>query len=224
MRDYAAGDIYHALARMCGLTKETRPDEWKRQAPDVRQRMKGLQLGLNYGMGVPSLAKGINRHPIIASTIVERHKRTYPRFWEWRAETVNAAMLDRRIESVFGWPLRLSTSPNLRTLYNFPMQASSADMMRLATVRMCEAGIVPIMLVHDGILLEEHSREKIEEAKAIMRAAARDVCGGFDIGVDVDQELVGGARYSDKRPMAKRMWDTIIGVLHDLGALPRMAS
>ena len=32
------------------------------------------------------------------------------------------AMLDRRIESVFGWPLHITTSPNKRTLYNFPMQ------------------------------------------------------------------------------------------------------
>ena len=56
-------------------------------------------------------------------------------------------------------------------------------------VRLCEAGIVPIMLVHDGILLEETDAEKIEHAKEIMRAAGRDVCDGFEIGVDVDQML-----------------------------------
>ena len=39
---------------------------------------------------------------------------------------------DRRIETVFGWPLRLSSSPNKRTLYNFPMQAGGAEMLRLA--------------------------------------------------------------------------------------------
>ena len=43
-------------------------------------------------------------------------------------------MLDRRIESVFGWPLHLSTSPNQRTLYNFPMQGGGAEMLRLAAV------------------------------------------------------------------------------------------
>ena len=45
--------------------------------------------------------------------------------------------------------------PNIRTLYNFPMQTGGAEMLRLATWRMCEAGIVPIMLIYDGILLEE---------------------------------------------------------------------
>ena len=226
MRDYAAGDVYHALARMCGLTDDTDPTHWKKQPENagLRQRMKQLQLGINYGMGVPSLARGLDRHPLIASEVIEQHKRAYPRFWQWRAGAVQAAMLERHIESVFGWPLRLTTSPNQRTLYNFPMQAGGAEMLRLAAMRLCEAGVVPIMLVHDGILLEETDREKIELAKEIMRSAGRDVCGGFEIGVDVDQELVGGARYRDKRPVAQRMWATIASTLEAIGALPRRAT
>ena len=66
-------------------------------------------------------------------------------------------MMERKIESVFGWPLRISTSPNIRTLYNFPMQSGGAEMLRLATWRMYEAGIVPIMLIHDGIILLEET-------------------------------------------------------------------
>ena len=115
----------------------------------------------------------------------------------------------------------ITTSPNQRTLYNFPMQSGGAEMLRLATVRLCEAGIVPIMLIHDGILFEETDPEKIEHAKEIMRAAGRDVCDGFEIGVDVDQMLVGGARYRDKRPMAQKMWATIMDTLQTIGVLPR---
>jgi DNA polymerase I-like protein with 3'-5' exonuclease and polymerase domains len=191
----------------------------------LRQRMKQLQLGINYGMGVPSLARGLDRHPLIGSEIIERHKRRYPTFWAWRANMVQAAMLERRIESVLGWPLRLTTSPNQRSLFNFPMQAGGADMLRLAAWRLCEeAGIVPIMLVHDGILLEETDAEKIELAKEIMRAAGRDVCDGFEIGVDADPPLVGGARYVDKRPVAKKMWRTIMDALQAVGAMPRRAT
>ena len=188
--------------------------------PDVRNRMKPLQLAINYGMGVPSLARGLNRHPLIASAIIERHRREYPRFWQWRENMVETAMLERKIESVFGWPLRISTSPNIRTLYNFPMQSGGAEMLRLATWRMCEAGIVPIMLIHDGILLEETDPERIEHAKEIMLQAGRDVCDGFEIGVDTDQLLKGGARYYDKRPMAKKMWATIMNALKAVGAIP----
>src|SRR5262249_35111122 len=134
------------------------------------------------------------------------------------------AMLARRIESKFGWPLRITTSPNQRSLYNFPMQSGGAEMLRLAAWRLCEAGVVPCMLVHDGILLEETDREKIEHAKEIMRIAGREVCDGFEIGVDVDQMLIGGARYRDKRPMAQRMWSSIEDVLEAIGAIKRKAS
>ncbi len=97
-------------------------------------------------------------------------------------------------------------------------------MLRLAAWRLCEAGIVPIMLVHDGILLEETDVEKIEHAKEIMLAAGRDVCGGLEIGVDVDQMLKGGARYRDKRPVAQKMWSTVMDALQAVGALPKAAT
>ena len=47
----------------------------------------------------------------------------------------------------------LSNSPNKQTtLPTFPMQGNGAEMLRLAAMRMCEAGIVPSMLVHDAVL------------------------------------------------------------------------
>ena len=123
--DYSNGDVYHALAKLCGLTTDSDPKRWKQENPAMRQRMKPLQLAVNYGMGVPSLAKGLDRHPLIASAIIERHRQAYPRFWQWREQRVQAAMLDRQMESQFGWPLYLSSSPNKRTLYNFPMQSGA---------------------------------------------------------------------------------------------------
>jgi hypothetical protein len=42
-------------------------------------------------------------------------------------------------------------------------------------------------------------------------------------GVDVDQKLIGGARYRDKRPVAERMWQTVMEVLAQIGALPKAA-
>jgi DNA polymerase family A len=217
---YINGDIYHALALICGLTNDPDRKRWKEANPTMRARMKALQLGINYGMGVPSLAKGLDRHPLVASAIIEKHQQAYPWFWQWRADMVQTAMLERRIKSVFGWPLNISTSPNKRTLYNFPMQSNGAEMLRLAAWRMCEAGIVPCMLIHDGVLIEARNEEEIAAAMEIMRAAGRDVCDGLEVGVDVDQRLENGARYADKRPVAKQMWGTIMAALQEVGAVP----
>ena len=96
-------------------------------------------------------------------------------------------------------------------------------MLRHATWQLCEAGIVPVMLVHDGILFELESLEQAEVAKEIMRTAGREICDGFEIGVDEDQILHGGARYSDKRPVAKNMWATIMSALEAVHAIPRRA-
>ena len=77
--DYLSGDIYHALARLCGLTTETDATRWK-GSPEgqlQRPRMKPLQLGINYGMGVRSLSRGLNRHPLIGSEIIIRHRQRY---------------------------------------------------------------------------------------------------------------------------------------------------
>ena len=186
---------------LCGLTNDTDIKRWKNDHPGQRQRMKALQLGINYGMGVRSLSRGLDRHPLIGSEVIIRHQRRYPTFWEWRANMVERAMLERVIVSEFdGWPLHISTSPNKRTLYNFPMQSGGAEMLRLAANRLCEAGLVPSMLVHDGILFELDSEEQVQHAIEIMRIAGTEVCGGLEIGVDIDQKLIGGARYRDKRP------------------------
>jgi DNA polymerase I len=218
---YNGGDVYHALAIMCGLTDDPDPAHWKKNNVAARQQMKALQLGINYGMGVSSLARGLNRHPLVASYIIETHKRMFSRFWWWRDNAVELAMLERKMETVFGWPLYLSTSPNKRTLYNFPMQGGGAEMLRLAAWRLCEAGIVPNMLIHDGILIEAHDEEQIAQTKDIMRAAGRETCNGLEIGVDEDQRLVHGARYRDKRPVAKKMWATMMTALQEVGAIPK---
>ena len=171
MHDYLGGDVYHALAQLVRLNRRARSAALEEARPSAtRDRMKPLQLGINYGMGVPSLARGLDRHPLIASEIIERHKRRYPRFWQWRADMVQAAMLDRAHRE----RLRLAAAPHHEPqpahALQFPDAIGRSRNAALAAVRLCDAGIVPIMLVHDGILFEETDREKIEHAKEIMRA------------------------------------------------------
>src|SRR5262249_28810815 len=99
---YRLGDVYHALALVCGFTDDPDPAHWKQNNQEMRNRMKRLQLAINYGMGVPSLGKGLDRHPLIASAIIERHRHEYSPYWRWREKVVETAMLKRKMESVFG--------------------------------------------------------------------------------------------------------------------------
>ena len=222
--DYRSGDIYHALAVMCGLTNDTNIERWKSENKAQRQQMKALQLAISYGMGVRSLAKGLNRHRLIASEVIIRHQQKYPQFWEWRAAMVERAMFDRRLESEFdGWPLHLSTSPNKRSLYNFPMQSGGASMLRLGANRLCDANLVPSMLVHDGILIEVQNQAQVVQVLEIMRSAGTEVCRGLEIGAELEfDSRKHGARFFDKRPVAIKMWGTVMDVLREIGALPKV--
>ena len=67
MDDYRGGDVYHALAKLCGLTTDDNVERWKKDQPAMRQAMKPIQLGINYGMGVPSLAR---RHAYLMVVVV----------------------------------------------------------------------------------------------------------------------------------------------------------
>ena len=108
---YQGGDVYHALARSIGFTQDTDRVRWKEQNPAMRQRMKVLQLAISYGMGVPSLAKGLDRHPLIASGIIEQHKRTHPRFWQWRDNEVMADAPARQLERLLRSDGRCASLP-----------------------------------------------------------------------------------------------------------------
>jgi DNA polymerase I len=210
---YAAGDVYHALAFTCGYTKDPDPQHRKKNNSEMRNQMKRLQLAINYGMGVPSLAKGLNSHTLIASNIIEQHRRAYPRFWQWRDEVVNTAMLRREMRSVFGWTLRISTSPNKRTLYNFPMQANGAEMLRLACCLGTEQGIEICAPVHDAVLIcapLDRLEADVIKMQELMRESSRIVLNGFELGTDASV-VRHPDRYMDDRGAA--MWQRVMKLI-----------
>ena len=211
---------------MCGLTDDPDPMHWKRHNPAMRQRMKALQLGDQLRHGRAVAGARLDRHPLIASDIIETAPNAPIRASGSGATTwCRRAMLERRIESVFGWPLHISTSPNKRTLYNFPMQGGGAEMLRLAAWRLCEAGIVPNMLIHDGILLE-------------VRQRGADRAGDGDHASGRTRRLQRLRDRRRRRPEAgttaratgtsgrwrKKMWATIMDALATVKAVPRKAA
>ena len=85
----------------------------------------------------------------------------------------------------FGWPLQISTHPNKRTLYNYPMQCGGAEMLRwrrgdYATpvwCRACWCTTAFCLSSQPGAGPPRHRNHA---------AAGTDVCNGFEIGVDIE--------------------------------------
>ena len=110
-RAYAAGDPYLAMARVAGAVPA---DATASSHTDLRERYKASALGVQYGIGATRLARQLGIGENAARTLLEGHRRSFPRFWEWTADVETRALLDGEQRSVFGW--RRHVKPPLKPM------------------------------------------------------------------------------------------------------------
>jgi hypothetical protein len=234
--DYQTGDVYLGFAKEIGFVPA---DATKETHSDRREACKQLFLGLNYGMSARGFADRTGLHIEEARAILQRHKTRYPAFHRWVEGIVNRALLGLPLETVFGW--RLWWRPRVealredhmahsrrgerdekeyvmrpRTAQNFLMQATGAEMTRLAICMGCDAGLMIDAPIHDALLLEGSLAEigtqgrpgpHVKRLLAVMGDASEAIFGAGK-RVRVDHKIVRWPdRYSD--PRGAQMFETI---------------
>jgi len=210
MAAYRSGDPYLAFAIQAGAVPATAT---KKTHEFEREQFKACVLAVQYGMGEASLALRINQPVARARQLLELHRRTYRRFWAWSDSAVDEAVLGGRLWAGFGWQIHTRDELNDRSLRNFPMQANGAEMLRIASILLTEAGIRVCAPVHDALLIEAPLDEldaAIATTKALMQEASRIVLDGFALGSDV-KEVRYPERYMDKRGVV--MWNKVMHLL-----------
>jgi hypothetical protein len=192
-------DPYLGFAKRAGLlpqcaTKTTHREE--------RDQFKTVVLGVNYGMSEFGLALRLQISLEEARQLLRAHREVYRKFWDWSNQFVDVAQLTGRARSVFGWPLYVRAGDNPRSLRNFPMQANGAEMLRLACIKVTEAGITVCAPVHDALLIEA-SEPELEEAVARTRELmeqASELVLGSGRHCRTDAKIVrAGEPYQDER-------------------------
>jgi hypothetical protein len=185
MTDYATGDPYLALAvRLSrvppGATKDTHPKE--------RKLFKAAcGLGAMYGSSEYGLARRLGISVEQARDILHSHKRTYGTFWRWTNTVVMQGRLRRYMDSRLGWRMHLAGDVNVRSLQNFTMQATGADLLRLAVCLLVEAGVQVDAMIHDALVVESPVEEidaVAARAQEIMCEAGRQLLNGFALQTD----------------------------------------
>jgi hypothetical protein len=210
---YDSGDPYLAFAVQAGLAPSDATKETHRA---IRDQCKVLVLGVQYGMSAHGVAQRAGVSLAEGKALLQRHRETYRRFWEWSDGVVNQALLGATLTTPFGWRFRLGTNtePNPRSLMNFPMQSGGADMMRLACAMGVEAGLTICAPIHDALLLEaplERLDEDIDRLSGIMRDASELVLGeGRQCRVDV-KVVRFPDRYMDEA--GEQMWSRVMALL-----------
>jgi hypothetical protein len=203
---YNSGDPYLEFARQAGAipkgaTKESHKTE--------RNLFKACALAVQYGMGEKSLANRIGSTVIIAKELLRLHRETYQAFWQWSDSVLDYAMLNGKLWTVFGWKIHLDSTPNPRSLRNFPMQANGAEMLRIACFFAVEKGIKVCAPVHDAILIEAPAgelKDTISQTQKLMAEASSIVLTGFQLRTDFSTVCYPD-RYMDER--GQEMWNKI---------------
>jgi DNA polymerase I len=214
--DFQSGDPHMRFAIRAGLA----PD-WatRRSHGPVRDAVKPISLGVNYGMSKYGAAAASGKSLLWAADVLGRHRHAYAVFAQWQQKVADQAMVDERIESPLGWPMAVHAGTSKRTLLNFPEQAGGADMMRLAAIAAPEAGIEVIAPVHDAFWIMAPLAElndAIATMSGIMTRAGRAVAGGIEIAVEVSAtvrapQCLGDVRKADAKGQA--LWNEIKGLL-----------
>jgi len=192
---YVSGDPYMAFAIQAGLAPT---GATKASHKEIRSRCKQIVLGVGYGMGAESLALGAGIHKVEANGLLNSHKMTYRVFWKWAEANQMRALMGEPLVTPLGWKIQLrrDPDPNDRSLLNWPMQSTGADIMRLAACMLTEAGIEVCCPIHDAFLVRFSLAQEIDviaRTTKLMVDASKIVMGGY--ACRVDTEIV---RYPDR--------------------------
>jgi DNA polymerase I len=212
IRAYETGDIYHAFGLAAGVVKEPNRSVWRDNPEGAAQRqmLKSAVLAIHYGMSVVSLALklGITLHG--AAALLQAHRQTYPRFWQWVDQYIDTALIRGEMRSVMGWPQRI-VAVNRRAIANFPAQANGAELMRLAMCIATELGIEICMSVHDQFIAVAPSAEAqavADRLERIMVEAGATLFGNALTFRSDSKIIPHGQRYTDKRDL--ETWPFVI--------------
>lgn len=213
---YLAEDPYIEFGIQAGVVPK---GATKQSHGRQRDLLKSCVLGISYGMGAQRLAMRIEAPTAFARELLQYHKLTYCKYWDWSQCQADKASLFGYLQTCFGWTLHIRhgvTNKNERSVRNFMLQAHGSEILRVASILLNEAGIAVCAPVHDAFLIQAPAGKIDEVAKktqAIMEEASRVVLNGFSLKTDVTV-IRDGDRYSD--PRGRAMWELVMEILHQL--------
>jgi hypothetical protein len=203
MEAYCTGDPYLSFAKQA---RAAPPEATKASHPAIRDQYKLCCIGIQYGIRPRSLALRINGTVAEAAQLISDHRKVFSKYWQWSQENRRAAREIGLMRTISGWNLNVHAGTKEGTLLNFALQATGADMLRLACSMLIERGIVVCAPVHDAVLIEAPVEELdavVAECQDILTQASGIILNGFRLRTEVQE-----VRYPDRLmdPRGKRVW------------------
>jgi hypothetical protein len=215
---YNGGDPYTSFGQVIGVI----PPDATRRTPGIeviRERLKVLCLGTQYGMQAATLATRMGVSDIEAHEMLLHHRGLFSLYWRWSEDWLHHALDRGTMRTVFGWECATGISEfSERSIRNWPIQSNCADLFRLAYVWGTRHGLALIAPVHDAVLLES-TEDRIEADVALMREIMRrasrvilNPTADGTIELRTDAKIIRHpGRYTD--PRGVELWETVLRLL-----------
>jgi DNA polymerase-1 len=213
---YNSGDPYLSFAKRVGSVPSSAT---KQSHGAVRNKYKVMMLATQYGMATETLAARLGVSTFEAHEMLNQHRELFSQYWRWSDDWVQHALQTGRMRTAFGWTCATGiTEFNERSIRNWPIQATGADILRIACIMATRHGIKLLAPVHDAVLIEapiNRIEADVALMREIMRRASRIV---LNADADGTHELRTDAkfirypeRYGDSRGDA--IWDRVLELL-----------
>lgn len=206
---YEAQDVYMKMAQQMNLypknlpipTEEQRKEDWFKPYKKIRKDIKGVNLGMNYGMSPVTYAKNNNIPTEQAEEYWDMFEKAFSAKTSWgktlqyyfvgnpikNAETdrlegykegVGILIGKEQILTKFRQTPKFNVyNKQLRQILNFPIQCMGAQITRRAIRYAQKEGLKPFLPVHDEIYFKttnDKLEHDIEVARDCMKRAASD--------------------------------------------------
>ena len=187
----------------------------RKAALAIRDNYKVAGLGALYGMQDGTLASRTGKSKFEAGEMLRQHREEFAsQYWQWSEDWVQHALQTGRMRTAMGWTCyteglrgrqRADGTPgdiNTRSISNWPIQTTGADILRISCVWAARKGIRLLAPVHDALLIEAPDEQILRDVllmREIMRRASRVVFGGkHELRTDVI--VVRSAEFAGPRP------------------------
>ena len=214
--DYNSGDPYLAFAKRVRVVPDTAT---RKSHAEIRDRYKVVVLSTQYRIAAETLAVRAGVSTLEAQEMLRQHREAYAQYWRWSDDWLQHSLQTGIMRTAMGWTCHTGVLElNARSICNWPVQSTGADILRIACIMAARRGIKLLAPVHDAVLIEapiERIEADVALMREIMRRASRIVLNATADGqheLRTDVEIVAyPQRYCDKR--GAEIWNRVLALL-----------
>jgi hypothetical protein len=215
---YCSGDPYLTFAKRVSAVPSTAT---KQSHAVVRDKYKVMLLATQYGMSADTLAGRLGVSTFEAHEMLNQHRTIFAQYWRWSEDWLQHALQTGIMRTAIGWTCHVGKLElNERSIRNWPVQATGADILRVTCIQAARRGIRLLAPVHDAVLIEapiDRIEADVALMQEIMRRASRIVLKAGELRTDA-KIIRHPDRYSD--PRGDAIWAQVLALLDEQQAQP----